>query len=192
MDAQSISKTKLALLATIPARLSSQLQLMIVLFLLVCLVDSAQGQTSSAQWWNPTTWGSQDDSVRKSSYFSNTPKKSTDKPLLSMPQMPWSGDKKDKGAEQQVVDPNVATTQSSSAPSMFNKMSQTTKRTWNNTVDFLNPFEKKPAQPVQQGYQPQNMTKKKGSGMFGWMWREETTETPTSVNEFLRQERPRF
>jgi len=143
------------------------------------IAPTACGQTSdsSPTWWNPTTWGSSDDSVRKSSYFSNTETQSEGKPWLSMPQFPWSSAKKKP---------------SSAEPSLMHKMGQSTKRAWNNTVDFLNPFEDEPPEPQQQGYQPQNKTSKPGSGMFGWMWREETTETPASVNEFLRQERPKF
>ncbi len=191
MDAQSISKANLVLPSALPTHLTFQpMHKIAVLCLLLCLAGSAHGQTSTTQWWNPTTWGSQDGGVRKSTFFNSTPKKSTDKPLLSMPKMPWSSDK--QATEPTYVEPKVATAQASSGPSMLSRMSQSTKRTWNNTVDFLNPFEKEPAQPVQQGYQPQNKTEKKGSGMFGWMWREETTERPTSVNEFLKQERPRF
>ncbi len=84
---------------------------------------------------------------------------------------------------------------------MLGRMGQSTRRAWNSTTDFLNPFNDAPAdkspqsyQPAEQGYQPQNINKttKSGSGPFGWMWREEQTERPASVNEFLRQERPRF
>ncbi len=155
----------------------------LMLSLVFLVVSPTRGQEATASWWNPMTWGSGDDSVRKSSYFSGSskPAPADSKPLFSMPTMPWS-------VERQEIAPKPQST----GPSMIGKMGQSTKRAWNNTVDFLNPFDPAPAEPLQQGYQPQNTTTKSGSGMFGWMWREETTETPASVNEFLRQERPKF
>lgn len=165
--------------------------LTLVVLVVILLVRPASAQESSVsesstQWWNPTTWGEGDKTVRKSSYFSGANQKSGEsKSWLSFPKSPWSGS--DKPAA------------TSSGPSVFSKVGNTTKQAWNETVDFLNPFDKQPAQPPQQGYQPpqqgyqpQNTTTKQGTGIFGWMWREETTETPASVNEFLRQERPRF
>ncbi len=154
---------------------------------LAALNQTSVGQEKTTQWWNPMTWNpmaesssSGDTAVRKSTYFNGANQKSSDKPLLSMPKLPWTS------AEQ-------ATNTAPAGPSTFSKMGQSTKRAWNNTVDFLNPFEKKTTSQ-QQGYQPQNSQKttKAGTGMLGWMWREETTESPTSVNEFLRQERPKF
>lgn len=153
-----------------------------VVLVVTWLPPAASGQESSAsesQWWNPATWGDGDKTVRKSSYFSGSNQKSGEsKSWLSFPKGPWSAS--DKPAA------------SSSGPSVFSRMGNTTKQAWNKTADFLNPFDDQPTPPPQQGYQPQNTTTKKGTGMFGWMWREETTETPASVNEFLRQERPRF
>lgn len=157
---------------------------LLLIVTLVCLVRPVGGQEAKSQWWNPTTWSSGDKTVRKSSFFSGSSQKATnDKPLLSMPHMPWSS------SEKPATEKPPAT---SSGPSAFSKMGKSTKRAWNNTVDFLNPFDNEAAQPQQQGYQPQTTTTKPGTGIFGWMWREETTETPASVNEFLRQERPRF
>lgn len=71
-------------------------------------------------------------------------------------------------------------------------MGSTSKRWWNNTTEYLNPFDSEPA-PKAHGYQPQLQTQtKSGSGMFGWMGREERNEEPKDVNEFLRQPRPRL
>ena len=70
-------------------------------------------------------------------------------------------------------------------------MGKSSKKFWNSTVDFLNPFDSEP-KPKQQGYQPQNTKTSTGSGPFGWLWREEKTETPATVNDFLRQPRPKF
>lgn len=137
-------------------------------------------------WWNPfnttstetTDGASADNTVRKSSQFGSggTGFKF---PELKMPT--WS----DKvTAKSEPKKPK--------APSTLNRMGATSKRWWNNTVDFVNPFDSKP-EPQQQGYQPQNKTtSKKGSGPFGWMWREEQTETPSNVNDFLRQPRVGF
>ncbi len=182
MDARSNSNIRLIQRSKIstPVRVNPLLVLAFMLSL-VYFAGSIQAQTTdSTSWWNPTTWGADDGSVRESSYFSDSAKKSEDKPLFSLPKLSWPSSDK------------VATAPVKSSPSMLSKMGQSTKRAWGNTVDFLNPFDDKPAKPVQQGYQPQNTTTKQGPGMFSWMWREETTETPTSVNEFLRQERPKF
>ncbi|MEZ6135041.1 MAG: hypothetical protein R3C53_09050 [Pirellulaceae bacterium] len=137
---------------------------------ILCLGLVSQGfsQEKAGGWWNPFSGGVQTVS---------TPKDST--PRFKMPQLElptWS--KKAKPASKQ--------------PSMMSRMGATSKRWWDNTVDFVNPFNDAP--PAKQGYQPQSTTKKStaGSGMFGWMWREEVVESPTTVNDFLRQPKPRF
>ncbi len=155
------------------------IQNLLIVFIVALLSGhSAWGQEQAA-WWKPSSWlktSETDSSVRKSSFFENTSSDKTDKSLFSMP---WSSSEK-------------ATTKPA-GPSMFEKMGQSTKHAWNSTVDFLNPFDSKPT-TTQQGYQPQNVRKTttQGTGMFGWMWREEKIESPGSVNEFLRQERPKF
>ena len=151
------------------------------------------GQENASQWWNPLSWADNDPSVRKSSYFSGSGKSSGPaKPLFSLPKLPRSG-----AATQEVAAAPSST--APTQPTVLGKLGQSTKRAWNNTLDFMNPFdqasETKPSeyQPLHQGYQPQNSkSTSKSSGLFGWMWREETPEEPASVNEFLRQERPRF
>ncbi len=154
-----------------------------IFFLAVAVLPSKSAWAQDVVWWKPNTWiktaDADDAGVRKSAFFENTSKNTTEKSLFSMPQMPWAASEK-----------------SSTKPagqSMLGKMGQSTKNAWNSTVDFMNPFDSAPAAKP-QGYQPQNFPKttSKGSGMFGWLWREEKTEAPGSVNEFLRQERPKF
>lgn len=131
--------------------------------------------------WNPFKLASFEKSepvasssdVRKSSFFSDAKE---DKPLFSMPKLTWS---------KQELNPKPK------GEGTMSKLGKTSKKWWNNTVSFLNPFDKPKPLP-QQGYQPQNAKAKSGGGAFGWLWREETIETPTNVNEFLSQERPRF
>ncbi|MCA9133019.1 MAG: hypothetical protein KDA45_07680 [Planctomycetales bacterium] len=152
---------------------------------LLLLAALAQGNLygqENAAWWNPFTWSSSssDSGVRSSSYFDSKPakpsvKKSGGDAQFGLPKMPWTSDGKSK----------------SKSPSTWNRMSQSTKNAWNSTLDFINPFDS-PAAPKQQGYQPQSIKSSKGSGLFGWMVREEKRETPGTVNDFLRQERPRF
>jgi hypothetical protein len=139
-----------------------------------------------AAWWNPFKTTTTETSVGASS--NNEVRKSTQFggggdgfkfPELKMPT--WSDKVTSKSEPKKPK-----------APSTLSRMGATSKRWWNNTVDFVNPFDSKP-EPQQQGYQPQNKTTtKKGSGPFGWMWREEETETPSNVNDFLRQPRVGF
>jgi len=154
-----------------------------------CLAQESGGSS----WWNPMTWGTGSDSgtgERKSTYFNNgTTASAKEKSGWSLPTFPWATSEK-------------STSQSMpQGPTMMSRMGQSTRKAWNSTTDFLNPFNDGPAdkssqgyQPAQQGYQPQNLSKtsKSGSGPFGWMWREEQIERPASVNDFLKQERPRF
>ncbi len=149
--------------------------------------DSTPSSSTSSSWWNPTTWGasSADSGVRKSSYFNGEAKKEKiDKPSLSLPALPWSSSETT----------TAAAPKPSKKPSLLSKMERSTQKAWHNTTDFLNPFNDAPAPQQQQGYQPQNLNKttSSGSGPFGWLWREEKTEQPGSVNEFLKLERPRF
>lgn len=151
------------------------------------LAQVSTASSSDASWWNPLRWGpsSDDSGVRKSSYFNSDAKKEkTDKPVLRLPALPSSSS--------EVT--TAAATEPSRGPSLLSRMERSTQRAWHNTTDFLNPFNDTPPPPQQQGYQPQNLhkTSSSGSGLFGWMWREEKTEQPASVNEFLRMERPRF
>jgi hypothetical protein len=162
----------------------------------LCRSVQAQDSGSTATWWNPMSWGggSSDSGVRKSTYFNGESKKEkSDKPMFSLPTIPWASTEKEV--------PAATAPKASSGPTLLGRMGQSTRQAWHNTADFLNPFNDGPAskpqsgyQPAQQGYQPQNLNKTttSGSGMFGWMWREEKTEQPASVNDFLRQERPRF
>lgn len=140
--------------------------------------DLASAQESKP-WWNP--FASEGDStVRKSTFFDSTAKEAKPSSMFQLPKLPWTSTTTSKPAK-------------SKSPSVLTRMGSSTKKAWNSTVDFLNPFDT-PAttEKKQQGYQPQNVETSSGSGMFGWMWREEKRETPTTVNDFLRQERPRF
>lgn len=158
------------------------LNLVLLAMLLPTASQIAHAQEKEAKAsWNPFRLASFEKSeplasasdVRESSFFDGAKE---DKPLFSMPKLTWSKQElksKPKGE------------------GTMAKLGKTSKRWWGNTVSFLNPFDK-PAPMPQQGYQPQNAKAKSGGGAFGWLWREETTETPTNVNDFLRQERPRF
>ncbi len=156
----------------------------------LCRPALAQVPTSSssdAAWWNPVRWGSSsaDSSVRKSSYFNGDAKKEKgDKPILHLPTLPSASS----------TATTAAATEPSHGPSLLSKMERSTQKAWHNTTDFLNPFNDAPPPVQQQGYQPQNLhkTTSSGSGLFGWMWREEKSEHPASVKDFMRMERPRF
>lgn len=77
--------------------------------------------------------------------------------------------------------------------STFGKIGQTSKRWWDNTVDFVNPFNDNPKPPKQQGYVPQSQldeAQNKKGGLFGWARREPEPEPIRSPIEFLKQPRP--
>jgi hypothetical protein len=137
-------------------------------------------QEKSAPWWNPFAGGSEsgtamaDGPVRDSSLFTGGKGAGS---IFKLPD--WTVDSKPSSSQK--------------SPSAISRIGKTSKRWWDNTVDFVNPFDT-PNKKFKQGYQPQyeQPQSKSGSGLFGWMWREETVESPTTVNDFLRQPRPKF
>lgn len=147
-----------------------------------------EAQSAASSWWNPMTWGANasDPSVRTSTFFNGEPKKEkSQQSAWRLPKLPWGATEKESAARS--TQPR--------GPNIFEKMGQSTRQAWHSTTDFLNPFNDTPAPPVNQGYQPQRLEKNtanSGGGMFGWMKRKEPVEQPASVNDFLRQERPRF
>lgn len=149
----------------------------ITLVLLAFQVSAACGQESSSPWWNPlgksTSSGSD---VQQSSFFD----KKSSAPSFKLPKMnlnwlPSMGTKKSKG------------------PSTMTKMTRSTKKMWNSTVDFLNPFESPAPQKQQPWYQPQTMKKSSKGGGWDWLWpKEEKFEEPTDVRDFITLPRPKF
>ncbi len=165
--------------------------------LVVCLGSMASGQETKP-WWNPfgksdaavqpaSATSAMPSDVRTSTFFnggSDNATKSNSKSWKSMFKMPswnWLQGKNKSGRAKE---------------SMFAKAGRNTKKFWNSTVDFLNPFDAPAAKPTlgNQGYQPQvlNQTQKSGDGPLGWLWQERTIEKPPTVNEFLRLPRPKF
>ena len=72
----------------------------------------------------------------------------------------------------------------------FGSIRKTSKRWWNNTVDFINPFDSEPeAKP--QGYRPQDLVEE-SSGGWSWFGSTKPKENPTTVTDFLKQPRPKF
>ncbi len=165
--------------------MSVNLRIFTLTALLVWLIpQSVMTAQEKTAWWKPfsssttTTSESANATVRKSTQFGGGGSSFFKFPEVKMPT--WS----DKVKTQSEPKKN--------GPSTLSRMGTTSKRWWNNSVDFINPFDSKP-QSTQQGYQPQNnKTSKKGTGPFGWMWREEKTEAPNNVNDFLKQPRPGF
>ena len=158
------------------------LTLVLIFSLVQCSVATAQEKSS---WWNPfsskgtsaasaSSVGSAGSTTRESSQFGGG--SNLKWPEFQFPS--WSA--------------KVEAASKPKGPSTLSRMGTTSKRWWNNTVYFINPFDSKPT-PKTQGYQPQIKSESKsGSGPFGWMWREEKTEAPTNVNDFLKQPRPGF
>lgn len=153
-----------------------------ICLVLLLLVNVRSFGQDKQPWWNPfagsSTTSSSDAGVRESSFFNGGSKSAKAKESSwTLPKMPWSADSK----------PNTR-----QGPSTFSRMGKSTKKMWNSTVDFINPFDS-PKSPTTQGYQPQYAEKSSsGGGPLGWLWREEKVESPTTVNDFLRQPRPKF
>lgn len=143
----------------------------VISFWLSASVASAQ-VTTAAGWFG----NDEDDSVRTSSYFSDSKKPSSStsswKPSWKMP---WfSSQSKSR----------------SKSKSMFGRMSSTSKKWWGNTVDFMNPFNDGSSKPQPHGYQSsywgsqtsQSQTKESS----WWPWAKQEEEPIESVNDFLR------
>ncbi|MFO0943404.1 MAG: hypothetical protein U0930_21935 [Pirellulales bacterium] len=64
----------------------------------------------------------------------------------------------------------------------FTSVKQTTGRAWNSTVSFLNPWDE----------ESKSKSKSSNSGGSWFFQKKEETKTYGSVNEFLRQERPKW
>ena len=159
---------------------------MMVVWSLVSHSTFAQ-ETTKKPWWNPfaqTESSSSSTSMRESSFFDQ----GSSEPLFRLPSFL-------KGSSD-----GTATTASAPVtkkPSTFSKIGSQTKRFWNGTIDFLNPFDGKTSnnKPAMygQGYQPQSQANQAESGSrFGWLWGNAKPEEPASVNEFLRMPRPKF
>ncbi|MGN6546054.1 MAG: hypothetical protein ACTHK7_13455 [Aureliella sp.] len=77
---------------------------------------------------------------------------------------------------------------SHSKPSTFNKMAKSTKSAWNKTVDFLNPFDSKPAE--KSG--PRGSVPNTGSWFPSSSSSASISDKPSSVPEWMAGERPTF
>lgn len=87
--------------------------------------------------------------------------------------LPWKSEDKPKAKSSRPVG------------SAIGRMGRTTKKWWENSVDFINPFNDAPKPPPQQGYVPQNEKKKASSGgFFSWLAPPEEKRIE-SVNDFL-------
>ena len=135
----------------------------------------------SKPWWNLfATTSESKGATRDSSFFDSGDHGASESTSWKLPSWPWGGDKK--------------TTASRSAGSTaISRMGKSTKRAWENTVDFLNPFDApSKSTPRPNGYQPQNEKPESKGGWFGWLRTEEPPEPPATVTEFLSQDRPRY
>jgi hypothetical protein len=65
----------------------------------------------------------------------------------------------------------------------FDSAKKSTSRMWNSTVDFLNPWDNKSSQ---------SKSKSKKSGAWFFQKKEKPPSDYGTVNDFLRQERPKF
>lgn len=129
---------------------------------LTCFASLSSGQESSNS--KPALWKwASDSNSKKSSMFNG--------PDLNWPKMPTF-----QGVR-------------SSTSRAFNSAKQTTGRMWHSTVDFLNPFDDGPSKSSS------SVTTSNGPTSTGGAWffqKKEEKPQYSTVNEFLRQERPKF
>ena len=157
----------------------------VVCAIIVCIGQVGRAQEEKKPWWNPfksTESAEVQAPVRSSNIFGGSSEMQSNmdpaekKSWLKMPTMPklWGS----------AGDP--------AKPSPLKRMTDGTKKFWNGTVDLLNPFDsKEEARP--NGYMPQySQRQKQKSGWFDWMYTEEATPEPRTVNDFLRQPRPKY
>lgn len=71
----------------------------------------------------------------------------------------------------------------STQPSVYQKFTRGTKNAWNKTVDFINPFDNKPADKPKSTSEPNSS---------GWFTPRRTEERPVSVSDWIAGERPSY
>ncbi len=121
-----------------------------------------------------TAYAQDDTSTRKSSFFGSSGSKSS---FFKLPT--WSKSPKD-----------------SNKPSMYQRMSGTTKRWWDNTTDFLNPFNDAPPPKKPEStnwWRVEENPPEKSKGWFSGLWQpEEKPKKLETVNDFLKQPMPSY
>lgn len=135
--------------------------------LALCLCFLGQPTLNAADGW----WGSPSGSSTSSANASSTSKKSTKSSWFAWPASSSKSSSKPKSSAR-------------SKPSMFQSVTQSTKRTWNKTVDFFkSPFATKPAGAPLGGSQPNT---------GAWFPPRDPQQKPSSVPEWLSGDMPRF
>ncbi len=147
-----------------------------ILGLLVFLVSTVAPGTGFADSW---TWGpfSKPSASRDSSplYSSrSTSAKSSWLPTMKIPRMPWSSN------NQRV------TSYPRSNTSTWTKMSKTSKRWWNKTVEMLDPYPD--PKPQTTPYISNSESRKSKSSWFSGWFSSKETEVPRTANDFLAGE----
>lgn len=143
----------------------------LALALVMCLLTSfVDAQESSKSWWN---WGSDKEPSRSSTFFGSSSKSKPS--MTSMFKLPsWSKSKSKSGSKS----------------STYSKMTRTSKRWWDNTTDFLNPFNdgKPKTTTPQNSWQSRNKPVEKKKGWFDWMTVEDKKEDRIeTIGDWLRQ-----
>ncbi len=158
--------------------------LLVLLFIHGATAQQASCQETTRPWWNPFASESKTTPLANQS-SANDSKLFTGSGSPSMFKLPnW---------ELPSLTKKPTKTKKNSASTM-SRLGNTTKRWWDNTVDFINPFDSPaPTTRQSQGYQPQNQAKQKdSSGAWDWLKGTEPRQEPTTVNEFLRQPPVRY
>lgn len=145
---------------------------------IVFLVTTTVPTVGFADDW---TWGpfSKSTASRDSSpLYSKSSAKSSWLPTMKMPTMPWSSKSPRSNS--------YSNSYSRSNTSTLGKMSKTTKRWWNTTTEWLDPY----PEPKPQSYSSSSDSKKSNTNWFTGMFEKEDTNRPMNEIDFLRQPTP--
>jgi hypothetical protein len=156
---------------TIPTYRSLNVSLPLAACFLALFTTGIRGEEKP--WWNPfqkstassPLYGSQTSTSKKTSWI----------PSMSMPKMPWSSS-----------GPKV-NSYSKNKTSTMGKISKTSKRWWNNTMEALDPY----PDPKPPKYSSESSSEKKGNWFTGMFQRDEPKKIET-VSDWLKQESPKF
>lgn len=136
--------------------------LFVVLFLSITPQLLAEDKKSKHALWK---WGSDSSpGSTESTMFKSTSGSLFKGPQLNMPKI------------------QALETAKASTGRAFDSAKRTTSRMWNSTVDFLNPWD---------GKSSSSSSKPKGSAWF-FQKKDQSQPRYSTVNEFLREDRPRF
>ncbi len=148
---------------------------LLLLFCVIFFATPSPMQADDSWSWNPfaKSSSSRDSSPLYSKSVSSS--KSTWWPSWKAPKMPWSKS-----------GPSVSS-YNRSKTTTWGKINRTTKTWWKNTAEFLDPY----PEPKPPRYEEPSSTSKKTNWFTGMFQKEEPQKVET-VQDWLKQETPKF